>query len=209
MEVAKRRLIYTLLSLGLPVTSKVEQSETGLAFEFLADPTDPTDPATPPVLTGHDNGLITVNIAEADDAERERRRHQMGEPYRTVLGHFRHEIGHYYWDVLIKDGPHLDRFRELFGDEREDYGEAASSGTTKPAAPSGLAGSLHLRLRDRPSVGRLGRNVGALPTHHRHARNSHRVRLIGETAACGRAVDEAGREGPDRYPTLRVRCRHQ
>ena len=121
LEVAKRRLIYTLLALGLPVASKKNEDATGLAFEFLADP---TDPAAPAVLTGHDNGTITVNIAEADDAERERRRHQLREPYRTILGHFRHEIGHYYWDVLIKDGPHLDRFRELFGDDRADYGEA-------------------------------------------------------------------------------------
>jgi hypothetical protein len=121
LEVAKRRLLYTLLSLGLPIVSKQEQPETGLAFEFLADPPDTEAPV---VLTGHDNGLITLNIAEADDAERERRRVQMREPYRTLLGHFRHEIGHYYWDVLVKDGPHLDRFRELFGDERADYGEA-------------------------------------------------------------------------------------
>jgi hypothetical protein len=121
LEVAKRRLLYTLLTLGLPISGKQDGSETGLAFEFLADP---TDPAANAVLTGHDNGLITLNIAEADDLERERRRLQMREPYRTVLGHFRHEIGHYYWDVLIKDGPHLDRFRELFGDDRADYGQA-------------------------------------------------------------------------------------
>lgn len=120
VEVAKRRLLYTLMALGLPIVGKSEQPETGLAFEFLADPT----PGAPAVLTGHASGLITLNIAEADDAERERRRLQMGEPYRTLLGHFRHEIGHYYWDVLVSDGPHSARFRELFGDDREDYGEA-------------------------------------------------------------------------------------
>ncbi len=120
LEVAKRRLFYSLLSLKLPLVSKAE-SETGLAFEFLDD-ADSKDGQ--PVLTGHDDGLITMNIAEADDAERERRRHQLHELYRTLLGHFRHEIGHYYWDKLIKDGPHLDRYRELFGDEREDYAQA-------------------------------------------------------------------------------------
>ena len=76
------------------------------------------------MLTGHDNGLITINLAEADDAERERRRHQMGEPYRTLLGHFRHEIAHYYWNILVANSPSIDKFRELFGDERADYGEA-------------------------------------------------------------------------------------
>lgn len=121
LELAKRRLLYTLLALKLPLVSKAEDAKNGLAFEFLADPEDPT---LPRVLTGHADGLITMNLAEADDAERERRRTQMREPYRTVLGHFRHEIGHYYWDVLIKNGPHQDRFRELFGDERADYGAA-------------------------------------------------------------------------------------
>jgi hypothetical protein len=121
MEIAKRRLVYTLMALDLPVERKENSSDTGLAFEFLADP---GDPALPRVLTGHANGLITVNIAEADDVERERRRQNLREPFRTLLGRFRHEIGHYYWDVLVKDGRPLERFRDLFGDEREDYGQA-------------------------------------------------------------------------------------
>jgi hypothetical protein len=73
------------------------------------------------VLTGHDNGLITVNIAEADDVLREQQRTQQREPYRTLLGHFRHEIGHYYWDRLIQNSASLEAFREKFGDERADY----------------------------------------------------------------------------------------
>ena len=56
-------------------------------------------------MTGHASGLITINLAEADDSERERQRRQMGEPYRTLLGHFRHEIAHYYWDRLVRDSP--------------------------------------------------------------------------------------------------------
>ena len=121
LEGAKQRLLYSLLSLRLPVAGKQEQPQTGLAFELLADL---ADVGGPKVLTGHNDGLITMNIAEADDAERERRRHLMGEPYRTLLGHFRHEIGHYYWDRLVKDGPHLEGFRQLFGDDREDYDRA-------------------------------------------------------------------------------------
>ncbi|WP_439623053.1 zinc-binding metallopeptidase family protein [Gemmata sp.] len=121
MEVAKRRLVYSLVALRLPVVSKADDPAAGLAFEFLEDP---ADPKAPRVLTGHDNGLITMNISEADDAERERRRHQMHEKYRTLLGHFRHEIGHYYWDRLIKDSALLDGFRAVFGDEQADYGEA-------------------------------------------------------------------------------------
>jgi hypothetical protein len=120
LEIAKRRLVFTLVALDLPVESRAHVS-SGIAFEFKADS---PDPSAPRVLTGHTNGVITVNIAEADDSEREKRRHQLGEPYRTLLGHLRHESGHYYWPQLIERTPALDDFRLLFGDERGDYGGA-------------------------------------------------------------------------------------
>ena len=97
-KVAKHRLFYTLLKLRLPLATKAEDPD-GLAFDFIADQTGARSHI--PVMTGHEDGLITINLAEADDAERERRRSQMGEPYRTLLGHFRHEIAHYYWDRLV------------------------------------------------------------------------------------------------------------
>jgi hypothetical protein len=115
-------MVYSLLCLGLPLSSKEDDPEHGLAFEFLADP-EPGTPEAPPVRTGHLDGVITINLAEADDADRERRRVQMHEPYRTLLGHFRHEIGHYYWDRMIQDSDRLSDFRALFGDERDNYGE--------------------------------------------------------------------------------------
>lgn len=114
---AQRRLMYALHKLGLHVANKKQEPRTGLSFRFLADTTET-------VLTGHEDGVITLNIAEADDAEREGRREQMGERYRTLLGHFRHEVGHYFWDRLIWDGGRLDAFRKLFGDERLDYSAA-------------------------------------------------------------------------------------
>ena len=120
IEVAKRRLIYNLMTLRLPITSRVDDPVNGLTFSFLADSEDhPTR-----VLTGHEGGIIVLNLSEADDLERERTRLSMHEPYRTLLGHFRHEIGHYYWDVLIRDSTLLYDFRELFGDERADYLDA-------------------------------------------------------------------------------------
>lgn len=122
LETEKRRLVYSLLRLDLPIIPRIEQ-ENGLGFDFLADP-DPGFTERGRVLTGHDEGLITINIAEADPAERERMREAMDEPYRTILGHFRHESGHYYWDRLIDGTGWLDAFRALFGDERRDYGEA-------------------------------------------------------------------------------------
>jgi len=120
IEVAKRRLMHGLLAAGLPIPRRPGDPE-GLTFHFLEELPD----AAEPVLTGHDHGLITLSIAEADDAEREARRTRMHEPYRTLLGHFRHEIGHFYWDQLIaKDPERLEAFRALFGDERADYGQA-------------------------------------------------------------------------------------
>jgi hypothetical protein len=119
LEVAKRRLVYALKRLGLPLTSQKEDEARGLAFDFLADAG-----AEEPVMTGHDDGLITINIAEADSAERERRRVELGEPYRTLLGHLRHEVGHYYWDLLVQGGGRLEAARAVFGDERSDYREA-------------------------------------------------------------------------------------
>jgi hypothetical protein len=121
LEVAKRRLIFGLMALGCPVESKIERPEGGLAFEFLADS---ESNETSPVLTGHADGVITLNLAEADEVERERRRLRLHEPYRTLLGHFRHEVGHYYWDRFIKDSSLINDFREHFGDERRDYARA-------------------------------------------------------------------------------------
>ena len=114
LEMAKRRVIYTILRLGLPLTAL--EKRPALRFNFVADV-----PGAPPITTGHANGLIVVNIAEADDAERERRRVNLHEPYRTLLGHFRHEIAHYFWDRLIADGKWLQGFRKYFGDETADY----------------------------------------------------------------------------------------
>jgi hypothetical protein len=116
IEQAKKRLLYTLFELGLPVESYVER-RGGLVFSFKED-----DAAlASPVLTGHDDGHITLNIAEADNPSREKLREQLGETYRTLVGHFRHEIGHYYWDVLIRDTDQLAPFREHFGDPSRDY----------------------------------------------------------------------------------------
>lgn len=117
IEVAKRRLIYTLRHLGLPLPSLGSGHQEPLVFDFLAD--DPNGGGR--VLTGHANGVITISLTEADDAERARMRTEMGEAYRTLLGHFRHEIGHYYWDLLVRDGGHIEPFRSLFGDEQYDY----------------------------------------------------------------------------------------
>jgi hypothetical protein len=118
LEAAKRRLLYSLWELHLQPKPKHDDPDTGLAFEFLEDMPNKK------VMTGHSNGLITLNIAEADPAHREKTREQMHEPYRTLLGHFRHESGHYYFDRLIVDTPWIDAFRALFGDEHQDYGDS-------------------------------------------------------------------------------------
>lgn len=119
LERAKKRLFYSLVRLGLPLITKDEEPVRGLSFRFLAD-----DPNGEKVMTGHAEGVITIALAEADDPEREKRRSDMGEPYRTLLGHFRHEVAHYYWDILVDGTPLLEECRAVFGDDTEDYGEA-------------------------------------------------------------------------------------
>ncbi len=123
LETAKRRLLYTILALGLPLSAKSASNPDGVEFEFLKDCAEP-DGDRSRVLTGHENGSITINVAEADDVYREQQRTRQNEPYRTLLGHFRHEMGHYYWDQLVLNASRLGEFRELFGDERADYRSA-------------------------------------------------------------------------------------
>jgi hypothetical protein len=133
LEAAKRRLFYTLLRLGLPLENRVDDPVHGLSFDFLADNQQSHAQG---VMTGHDNGLITLALREADDAVREQARGEMGEPYRTLLGHFRHESGHYFWDRLVAgDEIKLANFRALFGDERADYAEALQKHYSQGAPP--------------------------------------------------------------------------
>ena len=124
-EQAKRRLVYQLDLLELPIVPRSIDPEHGLAFDLLSS-------AHEKVITGHDDGVITIDLAEGDDPHREAVRTSLGEPYRTLLGHLRHEIGHYYWDVFIDAQPLQGAFRDLFGDERADYSEALKTHYAKP-----------------------------------------------------------------------------
>lgn len=119
LELAKRRLVYALLKLKLPTEAAPEEGRRALRFRFLDATSDGMQP-----MTGHADGVITIALAEADDAVREQRRVSLHEPFRTLLGHFRHEVAHYYWDRLIAGSAWLEPFRERFGDERADYAAA-------------------------------------------------------------------------------------
>jgi hypothetical protein len=125
-ERAKRRLIFTLLELGLPLLGVGEKQ--AVRFRLLADERVDTGavdpPAEEPIYTGHVAGCLTLNVVEADDAHRESMRARLNERYRTMLGHLRHEIGHYYWYVLVDGTPLQSAFRELFGDETADYADS-------------------------------------------------------------------------------------
>jgi hypothetical protein len=127
IEAAKRRLFHTLLHLNLPIETMKEAEANGtapgLAFDFLYDPVG-EQTGTVQITTGHEAGVITLNVLEADDVQREKMRTRLGEPYRTILGHFRHEVGHYYFSRLIEDTAEIENFRTLFGDERISYEEA-------------------------------------------------------------------------------------
>jgi hypothetical protein len=114
-EAAKRRLIFGLDELELSI--KISDGSGGLAFDLLSS-------THGKIITGYQNGLITLDLAESNDAHREALRESMDEPYRTVLGHFRHEIGHYYCELLALMNGRREEFRELFGDETTSYEEA-------------------------------------------------------------------------------------
>jgi len=129
IDAAKRRLFYTLAKLGLTSVDPPGGRRDGAVFQFLADLPGQ------PVITGHSDGVITLNIAEADDTERVRRRVALHEPYRTLLGHLRHESGHYYWDHLIWGTPWLEGFRKMFGDETADYSQALDTYYARGGAP--------------------------------------------------------------------------
>ncbi len=128
-EAAKRRLIVELVDLGLPINGRAEDPDQGLAFDLLSSSQEP-------VITGHADGVITLDLAEGDDVHREQLRVSMDEPYRTLLGHFRHETGHYYFTVLAESGPARDDFERLFGDPDADY-QAALDRHYSQGAPAG------------------------------------------------------------------------
>jgi hypothetical protein len=115
LERAKRMLLYGVFRLGFHPPTRAQDATGGLAFDFVA--------AVPgaPAITGHASGLVTIDVAEADEVTRTVVREQMAEVYRTLLGHFRHEVGHFFWEQLVRDGDRLEEFRARFGDEREDY----------------------------------------------------------------------------------------
>jgi hypothetical protein len=194
LEAAKRRLIYSLMHLGVAVVSRSEDPSA-------ASPSSSWRTRARRArrrITGHANGLITVNIAEADDAERERRRVQFREPYRTLLGHFRHEIGHYYWEWLIESGP---RHEPLPGAVRRRAcglcGRAPAASRTTVALRRGRPATS--RRTRAPTVGGLGRNVGALPPHDRHAGDGRRLRRF----AASRGATTIRRSRPRRYRASR------
>jgi hypothetical protein len=117
-ERSKRHLIAELDTLGFRVIGKDPATggdpDNGLAFDLLSSVAEN-------VVIGHDDGVITIDLAESDAAYREKVRARLAEPYRTMLGHFRHEVGHYYEWQLVRGAERMTRCSELFGDETADY----------------------------------------------------------------------------------------
>ena len=189
LEAAKRRLVYDLMALKLPL--EFERKQT-LKFDFLADPATENESTSATVKTGHADGIVTINVAEADDAEREKRRLAMNEPYRTLLGHLRHESGHFYWDQLIRDGEQIADFRELFGDDREVY-----------------AASLQSYYRDGPPGDWQSRYVSAYAAAHpwedwaeTWAHYLHITDTLETAAECGLALRPRSQQLPTARPVF-------
>ena len=124
LERAKKRLVYTLQLLSLPLINGWDDPERGLLFDFIEDSRSSSQVPETSVSTGYLGGVITINALEADDVARAAARDELHESYRTVLGHLRHESGHYYWSFLDPSSSILMDFRSVFGDERSDYAAA-------------------------------------------------------------------------------------
>ncbi len=141
IEIAKRRLLYTLELLNLPFGTAQDNFPVPLSFDFKGDVTKKRTlwffmNDVEQVYTGHSNGKVTINIREADHVEREKARVSFGEAHRTIIGHFRHELGHYFWDVLVKDQCE-NEFIALFGDHNNpDYGTAMETYYKNGAKPN-------------------------------------------------------------------------
>lgn len=118
LERAKHRLVYQLQKIGLDLTSKMS-NDNGLCFNFIVKQQNSN------IMTGHANGVITILLREADSVFREQIKKQLQEPYRTLIGHLRHEVGHYFWQQLVfGDSAVLEKFRAIFGNEQMNYSDS-------------------------------------------------------------------------------------
>jgi hypothetical protein len=189
-ERAKRRLIAELRELKLPIIGRDEDPDYGLAFELLSSEHEK-------VLTGHHNGFITIDLAEGDDVHREQLRVTMDEPYRTMLGHFRHEIGHYYFYRLVDPSQdYLARFCELFGDPNADYQQALDR-HYRDGAPEGW----EERFVSSYAAMHPAEDWAETFAHYLHIRD-----VLDTSAACGFAPAAATIErrvlGPSAFPKI-------
>lgn len=189
-EAAKRRLIAELHELKLPIVGRDQDPDHGLAFRLLSS-------AHEQVITGHADGVITLDLAEGDDVHREQLRVEMDEPYRTLLGHFRHEIGHYYFYRLIDpSGDHRARFTELFGDPDADYQQALDRHYRDGAPPGWQDGYVSLYATMHPAE-----DWAETFAHYLHIRDA-----LDTAAWCGFAPASATFDrpalGPSAFPAI-------
>ena len=183
-EMAKRRLIFQLAELRLPVEPRREAAKTGLAFDLLSS-------SETKVVTGHDDGIITLDLAEADDEHRERLRLQLSEPDRTVLGHFLHEIGHYYWPILVEPAG---RWASA-GRCSATIGPLRGGGEAPLRAPAGdrPGRQLHQPLRHHAPLRGLGGDLRPLPPHPRHPADGRNLPLgATDTVGAGASARRTG-----------------
>ena len=135
-ELAKRWMLANLIRWGW-----FTPADTGARprFKLLSEVT--ADGETD-VVMGHADGVITINVTEASEPTRMHRQEELGELYRTMLGHMRHEMAHFLHLRLMALPGFPDRFRALFGDERDDYGEALQRhyADPKPAGECHITG---------------------------------------------------------------------
>jgi hypothetical protein len=195
IEEAKRRLFYTLIKLRLPMPSIASGDPEPLVFDF------PASGNGEKVMTGHDNGVITIALEEADDVARERTRASLGELYRTLLGHFRHEVGHYYWDRLVRDGGETTAFALCSAMKRSITAKLCNAITTRALRQAGS------RISSAPMPrcirGRIGPRPGRIT-----CTSSTRWRWRGPSASGSSRASITIPNWRPRSPSIRIRmCR--
>ena len=181
-EAAKRRLVVELIELEPADQRPDADPERGLTFDLLSSGSEQ-------VITGHDDGVITLDLAEGDDVHREQLRISMDEPYRTLLGHFRHEIGHYFFFVLAETGPARAEFESLFGDPDLDYQDGA-----RPALLAGRAGRVGSRTTCPPTPPCIPPRTGPRPS---------RTTCTSATRSTPQRLSASPRPAPPRPPAGR------
>ena len=169
---------------------------------------------TTKVVTGHDDGVITLDLAEADDEQRERLRRSWASPTGPCSATSATRSA----TTTGRCWSRARRPRRLPRPVRRRAGRlrrARAAPLRAPADGATVEERLHQRLRHHAPLRGLGRDVRPLPPHPRHAADRRELRPRRRTVprphgTAARGLNPGPRRPPD--PTVRqpfLRRRHR